>query len=753
MRRYYTFAYSLACIMLLSGVLAAAEQPGPAVATSVREILGKLSDRPDAPVWEIGQQLARLPEAAGVQLEQRLGGRKNADILACCYALLRSRVNRKAVDALEKMIRDDLVPLARKQEAAGLLVELGGALGIARVRMLLADDDLVAKGGMPESLRVTCIAGLLKMTNSMMDYRRLKKLMLTAKNLRARTAAALALARAGYFRGVEPELERLRHMPGLIGQEAEILLQIRRRQKQIRGSDRLPGQLINEVMLDMRRYYAPDERDKDEARQLEARNLASVAARALLNSVDPFSDYLSVQDWKDMEDSLHSNYGGIGAWVGMREGRFTILTPMFGKPAFKAGLRSMDTVEKIDGKDIKGMRLADIIKRLKGKAKTKVTVTVWRKGWVKSRDFVIIRDTINVPSLLSQMLPGNIGYIRLNSFADGDKRKGVKGSDELLRDTIVRFKRQNVKGVLLDLTNNPGGLLMTAVNVARVFLGNNKLIVSKRMKANLGGPGSYRAGRGEPLYTGPLVVLINGGSASASEILAGALKDNGRAKLVGEKSFGKGSIQQPIPAWATGGHIKLTVGYYYLPSGRCIHGPYREEGGIKPDVPAKQPDISLDELEVRLKIRDSHEIEKWLENNFKRHEKKFRELLVFDDYSCSGYPDFGKLYSALTAAHPKSKLTPEIVRKELRVALIDYMRNSLGEDILVDPMQSKIIQAGLVTLGKELPGGLPALPLYQAIRRNYEKERKALVAAGNADRDASRPVAAKPDTLKQDKHE
>jgi len=182
----------------------------------------------------------------------------------------------------------------------------------------------------------------------------------------------------------------------------------------------------------------------------------------------------------------------------------------------------------------------------------------------------------------------------------------------------------------------------------------------------------------------------------------------------------------------------LTVGYYYLPSGRCIHGPYRAEGDIKPDVPAKQPDISLAEIEVRLKIRDTHEIEKWLERNFKQHAAKFRELLAFDNYSASGYPGFDNLYSALTTAHPKVKLTREIVRKELRVALMDYLRNNMGEDVLVDPMENKVVQVGLITLGEEIPGGLPNLPLYQALRENYEKERKELAADKKIDKDGAR---------------
>jgi len=720
---------ALAC---LGSVLAAGEPEAVPLPDQVNAILEAVPADPEEPVWQEGEQLASLGQEACPPLEQALSRPQSGQVLAAAYALLRLRVNRPAVEALERAARDAQTPLARRIDIVSLLAEHGGALGLARIRMLLADEKLAAANGMPELLQVACARSLLKMTRNPNDGRLLRQIMTAGRSARARAEAAFALAESGSLADAEELLAKLQDSPGEIGERAAVLLQLRQEQEKLAKSDRLPGYLINEVLLDIRKFYAPDATDREETEQLDPKSMASVIARSLLNSIDPFSDYLTEDDWNDMVQSLHSNYGGIGAWVGMRENRFTILTPMYDKPAYKAGLRSMDVVDKIDDKDIKGMRLNDIIKMLKGPPNTEVFVTIRREGWVKPQKFKVVRDTIDVPSVQSQALPGDIAYIRLNSFAEGEPDKGVKGTDELLHETLVAFDKKGVKGVVLDLTNNPGGLLLTAVNVASKFIGHGKLIVSKRGKAKLQGQNSFFAEQGDPLYTGPLVVLINQGSASASEIVSGALKDHERARLVGERTFGKGSIQQPIPAWTTGGHIKLTVGYYYLPSGRCIHGPYRDDGGITPSVEVKEPEMSVPEFEARFAIRDSHEIEKWLEKNFETAEAPLRELLAFDGYSSEKYPQFDEVFALLKEKHPDAALTKDLVRQELRFGLIAYLRNHRGEEHHVDPQENLLLQRGLLVLGEAIPGGLPDLPLYNALRQKQEEEQKKLAAAKEA---------------------
>jgi carboxyl-terminal processing protease len=697
----------------------AGEEQAPAAAAPAAAILTEMPQDDGEPVWSVGEKLAQLGEAALPELEALLEKGGSKEKLALSYALMKTGGQQQATRALENLIEDEKTPLARRLEAADVLGACGGNYAAARIGIMLGHEK-------PERVRVALAKSLWRLTNRGSAYSELRQIMNEGKSQTARAEAAIALARAGRFDEVQKQLQEIASRPGALADEARTLLLLKGAVERDADSDRFPSDLVMEVVSKIRRYYAPDETDDEEDKQLKPDYLASESARALLQSLDPFNDYLDEESLKDMEEQLRANYGGIGAWVGMRNGRFTILTPMYGKPAHNAGIHSMDVVEKIDGKEIKDMKLNDIIRLLKGEPKTPVKVTVWRAGWQKPKDIEVIRDIIDIPSVVWQELPGKIGYVRLNSFNDGDSRANVPGTADLLREALGKFKADGVRGVVLDLSNNPGGMLTSAVDVGKCFIGEGKTIVSSRGKPGVFPEQVFHADQGKPFYEGPLVVMINAGSASASEIVSGALRDHKRARLVGQKTFGKGSVQQIMPIWTTRGatRMKLTIAKYYLPNNECIH-----KKGIAPDVEVKESEMEPQEVEARWKIRENHEFDLWLEKQFPAHEKEFRELIAFDNYDPEKYPEFGSLMENLKKKYPDLQLTAEMVRKEIRYAFGWFIRSHLGEDFHVDLQESTVMQRSLIELGDMMPDGLPDIPVYKAMREKYEEEQKKLAVA------------------------
>jgi C-terminal peptidase prc len=433
---------------------------------------------------------------------------------------------------------------------------------------------------------------------------------------------------------------------------------------------------------------------------------------------------MNEEEFTEFETQLRANYGGIGAWVGMRNGRFTIITPMFDKPAYRAGLKPMDIIDRIDDTELTDMKQEDIIDLLKGEPGTRARLRVHRRGWNEPREIMVDRESILIESVLSQMLPGNIGYIRINSFNDGDPYRRVKGTAALVKDALADFDRQGVKGIVLDLSNNPGGIMVSGVDTAKLFIGGrDKVIVSSRGKRNLSRPTVYRAGR-RAFYEKPMVVVVNPGTASAAEILAGAIRDHERAPLVGRKTYGKGSVQSLIGVDSAHdrSRIKLTIAKYYLPNGDSIH-----ETGIEPDYKVPENELSVAEAEARWKIRDQHDVMYWLEENNRwgRYEQEFRRLVEFDNLDPHAYPEFDTLLSTLQAKYPKEAIDAELARKELRYGIAAYLRDFQGENYLVDLEENAYLQEALLVLGEEI-GGLPETPLYRTIRTLAEENRAKL---------------------------
>jgi carboxyl-terminal processing protease len=293
------------------------------------------------------------------------------------------------------------------------------------------------------------------------------------------------------------------------------------------------------------------------------------AINGLLQSLDPYSSYMSPEIFEEMQTETSGEFGGLGIEVSMEAGVVKVITPIDDTPASKAGIKAGDYIVKINGTQVQGKSLSEAVDLMRGLVGSSIKLTVRRKGVKKALTFEIVREIIEVQSVKSDLLDNNIGYIRLASFNDNSSQQ-IKKHVEKLK------KNENLNAFILDLRNNPGGLLTQAIKISDLFLENGEIVSTKSRKKSENR--KWFAKKGDIIDGKNLLVLINYGSASASEIVAGALKDHKRAIILGESSYGKGSVQSVIPL-KNKGAIRLTVAKYYLPSGKSI-----SEVGVRPDI-------------------------------------------------------------------------------------------------------------------------------------------------------------------------
>lgn len=307
----------------------------------------------------------------------------------------------------------------------------------------------------------------------------------------------------------------------------------------------------------------------------EAEKLLLGAIRGMVKTLDPFSQFMEPEIYKEMKTETKGEFGGLGIRISIKEEWLTVITPIPGTPAYRIGILPEDKIIKIEGESTRGIKLSGAVEKLRGKPGTKVTITVAREGESEAIDFTITRQIIKIKTIRSKMLTDNIGYIRLTEFNANSKKDLDKALKKLSTDGMT--------SLVFDLRNNPGGLLDIAVAVCKDFIGDDKLVVYTQGRD----PASRRdyISSGKAAYGDlPMVVLVNRGSASGSEIVAGAMQDLKRALIIGTTTFGKGSVQSVFPLEG-GNALRLTTAKYYTPAGRSIHrDPETKIGGILPDI-------------------------------------------------------------------------------------------------------------------------------------------------------------------------
>ena len=320
--------------------------------------------------------------------------------------------------------------------------------------------------------------------------------------------------------------------------------------------------LFGEVLENIKKEYVDD---------IDQAEIMDSAINGVLQSLDPYSAYMSPDLFKEMQTDTRGEFGGLGIEIGMEAGVVKVISPIDDTPAAKAGIKAGDYIVKIGSDQVQGKSLLEAVKLMRGPVGSAIELTVRRKNVKKPLEFKIVRKIIEVQSVSSNIVGDqkDLGYIRLKSFNENSDKQFLK--------SVKKFeKNSKIKGYVLDLRNNPGGLLTQAINITDFFLEDGEIVSTKGRK--ISETRKFFARGGDEINGKPIVVLINNGSASASEIFAGALKDHKRAIILGENSYGKGSVQSIIPL-KNGGGIRLTISKYYLPSGKSI-----SEVGVEPDI-------------------------------------------------------------------------------------------------------------------------------------------------------------------------
>lgn len=523
--------------------------------------------------------------------------------------------------------------------------------------------------------------------------------------LKARSA--LALDRLGFSDEVQTRLGAVSKEAGELALLARLHVKNHGVLKQITSSQ--TGTLIEQTIT-----HAVKQSDAEvfyhglDPLPVNAENLVVNAARGMTGSLDDFSEFLTSEEFKKRMEDTSGNYRGIGARVtkGPEDPAVRVSQPIYGGPGYAAGLRSGDWLwaVKIDGGatvSLEGKEIEDVVKLLRGPKDSIIELTVKRPGETDLVTLKIVRGDVHSDTSEEDMLPGGFGYIQLTSF-------GKESTNDMFKD-LVRLKSMGMKGLVLDLRNNPGGQLPTVLAIANLFLKKNLPL------ARVYGPHPDYAKqppyftRSDALYPDlPLVVLINGNSASGSELLSGALKDHDRALVLGEKSFGKGIGQNYIPMARSGRvrseadaefWVKCTVfTYYILPSNTCVD---RKDGvgGVTPHIEIPDPLLSSWEFYKLIELRRSRVLEEWVVDQWAAHEQEFISLATYDGYSDKNYPGFDELYASLDTELSRDRIRQELQR-EIRVRAADHESRQRG---FPQAYQSDFqLQRGIIELAKKL---------------------------------------------------
>jgi len=756
--------------------------------TRIDSLLGQLESSQGAATWDLA---SALHDAA------------NEDSINA-VPLLVTAAGRSS-DAVRVIIGETLVSMSAPDAAAGVLMPLVGGPHAREALAVLADRSFQAVPAVADQLaerltqplpaeeRIDIARTLYKASNNKTRQQARGVLLdaLKSDDAETRALAAFALAEIKDYAAARPVLKTLQSDPGPRGQLARAYLEVDSKieyfsNKLNRQADQVsprtgsetetaaPGpsgegtldvldELISRVQAN---HLMGEQLQGAKGREF----LVTAAAKGMLAALDPHSTYFSSKEYERWILDLRRNYAGIGAYVDTIDGDFTITRPIYSGPAYKAGLLSGDRIYKVDGWDTHDQSNDEIIKRLKGEPGTEVKIAVLRSGWSELRDYVINRQVIHIDSVTAEMLPGNIGYADVGAFAENT-------SLELLT-ALSDLRKQGMRGMILDLRNNSGGYLEESVKVASLFLQPGTLVVYTEGRAAK--HVDYQAVPVKGRWDGPLVVLVNDRSASASEIVSGALQDTHRATLVGERTFGKGSVQQAMPLDTRPGDklltdqnyngvydpgdeyqdldsngqysfpvsVKITNARYYLPSGRSIHteldldGKVVKEGGVTPDKEVAfvglQPwenneiaqlyDALVKAVPEGEKFKDP--FQKYVDEHFDADSEKFNALARGDNRDVTRYPDFDVLRASLADSH----LPDDTLRRLLRARIRDRVADDRGRPfpggfLFGDWQEDNQLQEAIRIVAREAALNLDEIEGYAAFAKDVAADAKESDAA------------------------
>lgn len=530
-----------------------------------------------------------------------------------------------------------------------------------------------------------------------------------------RLSAALVLASMNEFEKSKDVLKQLSLDPTSTGRLAKVFLQYKEAQdsynrKTAKSSKKseIDYAVLDEVLaLIKERYVDPS--------QFDVKKLLTAAAKGIANSLDRFSEYEDENDKKKAQESISMKYGGIGAYVNMRDNYLTIERPMYGQPAYKAGIRSLDRITEIEGESTRSKNLEELVNKLKGDPGTPVKIKVYRRGWTKERDFTIMREIVNVSTARYHILPGNIGYLLITSFATDTAKESAK--------CIQEMKYQSVKAIIIDVRGNPGGLLRTVNEIVDLFIEKDKTIVTTRDRNGI--VGEYKTQNDDKVDV-PLYILINEGSASASEIFSGVMQDYHKAVIVGSTSYGKGSVQQPIDLSTTDGKtaLKMTIAKYYLPSGRSVEKNKEGKGGVEPDIKITPQEQDLGKASEFNKLLDSGELDKYTSEYYNNNKLLFQTLAEDDGEGYTNYPDFEQFYGRC-----KARLEKDEVRQALREHIRRKVSDERSSEFLTDIQVDMVLQRAIIEACRSAQVNInpDTIPAYKKFSHKFDNDKESLL--------------------------
>ncbi len=730
-------------------------QEEPDLATVAGGIVARMEKADDARLWVLAGELSDLGRKAVPVLEELLADAPPRARLGIASAMI--DLEERALGTKTLL---DLAAAGNPLDVRLPAIEVIGSKGTEDVEEELLEllDDCF-----DPYVRISLARTLWELTRDLRAKQELKTV-LSSTDPEVRVAGALALAEIGDSEAVKTILEAIAEQPTANGRLARALLtQARWRdialsrgspspaeeKEPVREEPKVTIQYGDALLKTIRDYIAEYYLKAPDLDQVE---LLEAAAKGILDALDPHSVYFSAKERFDWFEDLNPIYGGIGSYVNIVNDIFTIVRPMFGGPAYRRGLKPGDSILSIDGWMTTGHTTNEIVKRLRGEPGTKVIISVYRKGWQKPRDFQLMRERIQVPTVNSTMLPGSVGYVRLSTF-------GRDSALELDSD-IRRLEANGMKSLILDLRFNTGGYLDTARQVCDLFLDRGKTVVwwegrNKRIAPRR----DLKTTQATTHPDFPLVILVNGQSASASEIVAGCLQYHDRADLVGLRTFGKGSVQNlyriftvpPAEPWEDvngngvydfdedyrdlnkngfwdqgeplidrnrnkrwdrgepyedlneNGHfdypaVKLTIAKYYLPSGVSLlrekvteNGKIRWIGGVEPDIwiGPEEPNGWRNEEIARLEEKKA--FDDYLERNFDANRKTFEKLAYDDGGKPDGYPEFDKFFSSLD-----TRLDREATWWWLRYKTRRKVGDESGREVVGDFLTDQMLQRGII---------------------------------------------------------
>jgi carboxyl-terminal processing protease len=714
-RRYWLLAAVTASAFAIPATLA--QEGGGEIDAQVAAAADDMAAAEPGEIFAAARRLEKLGPAAVPATKRKLESSGPRATVGLARVLIANKERQAAIDALEKTVAGD-------DEVAGVL-----AAELIQQAAATRDDVKGLRGilsKVPDGTRKIAVAKVLRAKAADVDAERILKDYLKSAETSLRADAAFALAEVGNVAAAKPVLDELATEPTERGKRARDILEREKlfesmkasggldregaaklQEKKIQGLEAeidklkkelarggekgagIESPLLEEILRNIRLYYVED------GEKIDPKLLMDAAAKGMVASLDPFSSYMTEKETSDFDQSMEGKYAGIGAVVSMdpKDKILTIIRPIYSGPAYKAGLRSLDKIMEVEGESTFGKTVEDLVGKLKGLPNTKVKIKVYRKGWQKEKEFVLDRKEIQLESVHYAMLPGRIGFISLSQF-------GQKAVEEV-ENALVDLERQGMRALVFDLRANPGGLLSAAVDIADKFLKDNKLIVYSKGRNDFIAP--YREFRTQDAATHPdypLVVVVNHASASASEIVSGALQDHKRATLVGENTFGKGSVQQLMKVKATGekSTLRLTIAKYYLPSGRSIHRDEKSgKGGVDPDIVVENDTDPTWAIQEADKVMESGAVEKYVQALWANEKEKASQFADFDGMDPFAYPGFNEFYTALG-----TKLEPGQVRRLVRNQIRRLAQDDRGREFAFDLQEDNQLQRSIYECLKKL---------------------------------------------------